>query len=116
MSRPDTRLDPFDVHCRTALFAALTPEQRMDAPVTVSRLTGDQRIDLGDKLCLGLWATTSPLSGPLRCRLHGQIGARHAERIGYRLHGVPSRAGEGDRNSRFLDAPDRAPRAGSRYR
>ena len=95
-------VDPFDVHCRTAQFAALTPEQRMDAPVTVGRLTGDPRLDLVDKLCLGLWATTSPLPGPLRCRLHGQMGTRHAERIGDRLHGVPFRAGEDDRNSRFF--------------
>ena len=87
---------------RATLFAALTPEQRMDAPVTVGRLTGDQRLDLGDKRCLGLWSTAPALSGPLRCCLHGQIGARHPERIGYRLHGVPSRAGEGDRNSRFF--------------
>jgi hypothetical protein len=47
----------------------------MDAPVTVGRLTGDPRLDLVDKLCLGLWATSSPLPGPLRCRVHGQIGA-----------------------------------------
>jgi hypothetical protein len=44
---------------------ALTPQQRMDAPVAVGGLTADQHSDLGDKLGLGLWATTSPLPAPL---------------------------------------------------
>ena len=74
----------------------------MDAPITVGRLTGDQRLDLGDKLGLGVWATTSPPPAPLASRLHGQIGAGDAEGIGDGLHGVPSRAGKGDRNSRFF--------------
>src|SRR3954464_14534055 len=62
-------VDPLDVHGRTAPFAALTPEQRMDAPITVGRLTGDQRLDLGDKLRLGVWATTSPAAGSARISL-----------------------------------------------
>src|SRR6185437_11635503 len=56
-------VDPLDVHRRATLFAALTPEQRMDAPVTVGRLTGDQRLDLGDKRCFGLWPTAPALFG-----------------------------------------------------
>src|SRR3954468_7122129 len=87
-------VDPLDVHGRTAPFAALTPEQRMDAPITVGRLTGDQRLDLGDKLGLRVWATTSPPPAPLACRVHGQIGAGDAQGIGDGLHGVPSRAGD----------------------
>src|ERR1044071_6992239 len=74
----------------------------MDAPVPVGRLTGAQRLDLADKLGLGVWATTSPPPAPLASRLHGQIGAGDALSIGDGLHGVPSRAGEGDRNSRFF--------------
>src|ERR1051325_6766946 len=95
-------VDPLHVHGRTAPFAPLTPEQRMDAPITIGRLTGYQRLDLGDKLGLGVWATTSPPPAPLASRLHGQIGAAHAECIGNRLHGVPSRTGEVARNSRFF--------------
>src|SRR5919204_56364 len=95
-------VDPLDVHCRAALFTALTPEQRMDASVAVGRLTGDQRLDLGNKLGLGLRASTSLLPAPLASRLHRQIGAGDAEGIGDRLHGVPSRTGEVARNSRFF--------------
>jgi hypothetical protein len=95
-------VDAFDVDRRTAFFAALTPEQRMDAPVAVGRLAGDQRLDLTDKLCLGLWATSPPLPGPIRRRLRGRLERATPERIGNRLPGVPSRAGEGERSSRFF--------------
>ena len=74
----------------------------MNAAVAVSGLTGDQRLDLGYKRCLRLWPTAPSLSGPSRRGLHREIGACHAERIGDRLHGVPARAGEGERNSRFF--------------
>ena len=74
----------------------------MNAAVAVGGLTGDQRLDLGHKRCLGLWPTAPPLWGPARRRLHREIGACHAERIGDRLHGAPARAGEGERNSRFF--------------
>lgn len=95
-------VDPLHVHRRAALLAALTPEERMDAPVAVGRLTGDQHLDLGNKLCLGLWTPPSALTGPLRGCLHSEIGAGDPEGIGDRLHGVSSRAGEGERNSRFF--------------
>ena len=64
---PPTSADA--VHHRAALFAPLTPEQRMNAPVAVGRLTGDQHLDLGDKFRLGLRTPTATLPGPLRCRL-----------------------------------------------
>ena len=95
-------VDPLDVHCRAALFAALTPQQRMDASIAIGRLTGDQPLDLGDKLSLGPWATTSPLPAALASCLHRQIGAGDAKGIGDRLHGVSSRMGEGARNSLFF--------------
>jgi len=57
-------LDPLHVDRRAALFTALTSEHRMNAAVAVSGLSGDQRLDLGDKRCLGLWTMASPLSGP----------------------------------------------------
>src|SRR5262249_23434560 len=34
-------IDPLHVHCRAALFATLTPEQRVDAAVAVGGLTGN---------------------------------------------------------------------------
>ena len=74
----------------------------MNAPVAIGRLTGDQHLDLGDKFRLGLRTPTATLPGPLRCRLRGEIGAGHAEGIGDRFHGMSSRAGKGDRNSRFF--------------
>jgi hypothetical protein len=46
-----------------------------------------------------LWPTTSPLPRPLRCRLHGQMGTRHPERIGYRLMACRSARA---RKSRFF--------------
>src|SRR5262249_61375681 len=80
----------------------LTPRQRMNAPVAVGRLAGDQRLDLGDQLRLGLRTPATPLPGALGGCLHSEIGAGDAEGIGDPLHGVSSRAGEGDRNSRFF--------------
>jgi hypothetical protein len=95
-------VDPLHVDRRAALFTALTSDQRMNTAVAVSGLAGDQRLDFAHKRCLGLWMTASPLSGPSRRGLHREIGACHAERIGDPLHGVPSRADEGERNSRFF--------------
>src|SRR3954454_15613086 len=95
-------VDPFDIHRRTALFVALTPQQCMDAPVSVGRLAGDQCLDLSDKLCLGLWGPAPPPTGPLQAGLHGEIGAGDTQGIGDRLHSVSSRTGDSERNSRFF--------------
>jgi hypothetical protein len=41
-------IDPLHVDRRcTALFASLAPEQRMNAPIAVGRLTGNCVLDLG---------------------------------------------------------------------
>jgi hypothetical protein len=54
-------IDPLRVHRRAALLMTLTPQQRMDAAVAVGRLAGDQRLDLGDELRLGLRSPTATL-------------------------------------------------------
>src|SRR5215471_489331 len=95
-------VDPLHVHHRAALLMTLTPQQRMDAAVAVGRLAGDQHLDLGDEIRLGLRSPTATLRGPLRCRLFSKIGTGHTEGIADRLHGMSSRAGKGDRNSRFF--------------
>jgi hypothetical protein len=95
-------VDPLHVDRRAAFFAALTPQQRMDASVAVGRLAGDQHLDLGDKLRIGRRAPATPLARPLQSCLHSQIGASDPERMGDRLHGMSSHAGEGERNSRFF--------------
>jgi hypothetical protein len=107
-------VDAFDVDRRTAFFAALTPEQRMDAPRAVSRLPGDQRLDLADKLCLGLWGTSPPLLGPIRRPLHGGLerATPSASEIVFPAC-RPARA-RASAAVVFLAAPGPAPRAGSR--
>jgi hypothetical protein len=93
---------PFDIHRRAALLTALAPQQCMDAPISVGWLAGDQRLNLSDKLYLGLRRSASPPAEPLQAGLHGEIGAGDTQGIGDRLHGVSSRAGDGGRNSRFF--------------
>src|SRR6185312_1836873 len=95
-------VDPLHIYRRAAFFAALTPQQRMEAPVAVGRLPGDQRLDLGDKRRLGLRRPATPLAGSLLGRSRGEIGASDTKRVGDPLHGVPSGAGERDSNSRFF--------------
>jgi hypothetical protein len=85
-------VDPLHVHYRAALLITLTPQQRMGTAVAVGRLAGDQQLDLGDELRLGLRSPTATLRGPLRCRLLSKVGAGHTEGIGDRLHGMSSRA------------------------
>jgi hypothetical protein len=64
-SDPPTRPRDLDPGTRAALFAALMPEQSTDAPVAVGRMTGGQRLDLRDKLRLGLRTPSATLA--VRC-------------------------------------------------
>jgi hypothetical protein len=57
-------INPIHVYTRATLFSALMAEQSMDALIAVGRLTGDQRLDLRDKLRLGLRTSSATLASP----------------------------------------------------
>ena len=57
---------------------------------------------LSEKFGLRLGSAPAPAAWYGSGRLDRQVGARHPERIGHPLHGVSSRAEEGERNSRFF--------------
>jgi len=93
-------VDALDVNRRATFIAAPASEQSVHPAIAVGRLTRDHLLDLGQQLGLGLGRSATPAGR--NGRFGGEVRARHAEGVGDRLHGAPSRAGEGARNSRFF--------------
>jgi hypothetical protein len=66
-------VDALHVHRRCALFASMSPEERMDAPTAVGRLPGDDLLDLGQQMLFRLGSPAPTLPGCVRCYLDDEV-------------------------------------------
>src|ERR1700733_1831412 len=94
-------VDALGVDRSQAVGSPLALEERGDPPVAIGWALIDQTSDIGAQLEVARPVLRSALRLGVVTALN-QVGARHAQRLGDRLHGVSPGSGERDSNIGFF--------------